>query len=150
MDAESRKGNKEIMQGFNQSLDNIIFRYHLDAFYPEYRKMRRAEDYLKIWLEKCMKDMTSDGKILCIALSDNDIDRFKFYTSHAEVFQYYLYQGMKDIELKKRAGDYKDVYIISYDEQELIVKYLTANGLPFKNFFVDFSAHGLDFLSSFS
>lgn len=78
MDAESRKGNKEIMQGFNQSLDNIIFRYHLDAFYPEYRKMRRAEDYLKIWLEKCMKDMTSDGKILCIALSDNDIDRFKF------------------------------------------------------------------------
>lgn len=149
MDAESRKGNKEIMQGFNQSLDNIIFRYHLDAFYPEYRKMRRAEDYLKIWLEKCMKDMTSDGKILCIALSDNDIDRFKFYTSQAEVFQYYLYQGMKDIELKKRAGDYKDVYIISYDEQELIVKYLTANGLPFKNIYDDFSAHGMEFHSSF-
>ena len=39
------------MQGFDQRLDDIIFRYHLDVFYPGYRKMRQAEKYLnEMWV----------------------------------------------------------------------------------------------------
>ncbi len=149
MNTGTVKGCEEIMQEFNQSLDDIIFQYNLDVFYPKYRKMRQAEKYLKVWLKKCTNYMSAAGKILCIALNNSDIERFRFYTSKADVFQYYIYRGTEDLELKKHAGDYYDIYIISYDKQDLIAKYLTDNNLVFKNIYNDFSANGMEFHNTF-
>lgn len=137
------------MQGFDQRLDDIIFRYHLDVFYPGYRKMRQAEKYLNVWMKKCCQLVARGEKILCVALNDTDIERFRFYTSQAELFQYYLYQGMEDSDLKNRAGAYKEIYIISYDEQEEIAKYLTAHELAFGNIYDDFAANGIEFRNVF-
>ena len=86
---------------FNRELDRIIFDHNLDAFYPRYRKMRWAENYLKVWKKKSLESAGVNGRILCIALTKDDVERFRFYTSQTKNFEYYVYTGKDDQSLLK-------------------------------------------------
>lgn len=134
---------------FNRELDRIIFDYNLDAFYPRYRKMRWAENYLKVWKKKSLESVGVNGRILCIALTKDDVERFRFYTSQTKNFEYYVYTAKDDQSLLKSIEDYEIIYIISYDEERVIAEWLTINGVSYKNIYDDFAIDGMKFDGTF-
>ncbi|MDE6603804.1 MAG: LTA synthase family protein [Lachnospiraceae bacterium] len=131
---------------FNKIIDDIIFKYNLDSFYPCYRKMRKAEKYIHIWMEECLKRVEESGKILCIASCNEEADRFDFYTLQDKHFEYFIgNNGLQNIEWEK----YQEVYIVSYQEKEQLSKQLTLNGVPFSWIYDLFTTYGEHFDKEF-
>lgn len=131
---------------FNKQIDDIIFEYNLDVLYPDYRKMRRAEKYIHIWMEECLNKVEANGKILCIASCNEEADRFVFYTLQDKHFEYFVGgSGLQNIEWEK----YQEIYIISYQEKEEISKQLVLNGVSFIWIYDVFATYGEQFDKEF-
>lgn len=137
------------MQNINQKLDEIIFRYDIDCFYPKYRMMRQAEQYLASWGRRCMEAMSEGEKILCIALNNNDMTRFRFYTSKVTCFDFCVYEEKNWQELIEKAKDYADIYVVSFDREKRIDNFFTQNKIVFQNIYDVFSQNGMIFDNTF-
>lgn len=130
-------------RNFTQQLDDIIFEYNLDFFYPKYRIMRLAENYIKLWIQRTLENTDTDAKILCVALNKGDVERFRFYTSQIDRFQYAIYDRENDKGLLKQAADYKHIYVISYETDRQIEQRLMNDGISSENIYDNFAVEGV-------
>lgn len=131
---------------FDAKINDIIFRYHLDADYPVYRMKVIAERYLKEWILQWIETVTADRKILCVAAEADQIMHMRFYTRDHEKFEYVLFENLKKEDEGLRDWTaYSYIFLISYQENEEISAWFQDKGLPFGSIYEMFERVGLCF-----
>ena len=100
----------------NRRLNDIIFKYNLDKAYPQYRKRIDAEQFIR----GRMQEMAgNDDMVLFIALNQNDIDCFSFFSKQAGLKTTYMcfkFEELKKMNLSK----FNHIYAISMQSGYII------------------------------
>ncbi len=108
-------GRKDTTMDINRELNEIIFQYHLDRFYPHYRNMYQAE----IALTEMVEEIKQSGKRVIFIGNDKKEENFVRYLSgDYEGISFLLYnrKNLVPPELVETAwGEYDSIWIFSFD-----------------------------------
>lgn len=118
------------MFDINEALDRIIFKYHLDKYYPKYRKMRNSETVLTDMISQLCRE---NIKTLCICSDQLEVEIVKHAAQGNANIDCILHrckeqEKMDDIKLSV----YDKVYIVSYGEYESIANFLHCRNISFE------------------
>lgn len=139
IDAEMLERNEGI--GFNERLDDIIFRYDLDRCYPAYRPCICARRELK----KLIQGNWAGKKIACIATRKSDVDfveamlleenEVDFYVCSGPKHEFMEIDGLYDEapmrEFASMHQKYDEAWLISLDGRGWTRRWLRMHGMDF-------------------
>lgn len=125
----------------NKRLNDIIFKYNMDRYYPRFRKRIQAEELISKWAEKIVSE---DEKVLCIGTDQTDIRYFSLMTGcYQDCFTYIKYDKR---ELEKVVWDlYDRVFLISLHGSGEIELWCRQHGLKCENLYDCFACAGIIF-----
>lgn len=92
------------MEDIQETLHQIIMKYDLDTYYPNFRKRLQAEKILYRFLDR------QQGRIACIATYSSDLAFFRHFVRRRERADYFLC---------RKAHNYESAYSIAYDVGKL-------------------------------
>ena len=138
---------------YDDAIDEIIFEYKLDFYYPKYEKRKKAEKYLNIWRKKCEKRMESPNRILCLSANKSAIFHVGFFTSYSGNFEYVYIPIDPVVDETKLENilleQYQQVWIISLEGEIAIGEWLHDHNISFYSLYDEFSIHGIEFEDEF-
>lgn len=137
----------------DEKLNDIIFKYHLDDVYPDYKKMLQAEKLV----EELAKSWIGKGKIACIVTYDSDIHHWKHFLREGQNVEFIrcvkkaipeTCDEVYDLEKKffgKKWQEYSGVYILSLSGAAFIKRWLRMHAVEHVFLYDYFALHGLYF-----
>lgn len=127
----------------NEELNHIIFKYELDRYYPHYRNMYKAEKILRAVINEIVQN---DEKAIFIG---DDVKGIKFIQNISRDYdkiQFFCYER-KDRKLDSLKGiqwkEYKEVYLISFNNVEYAERWLRTHRILFKWMYNIFEERGV-------
>lgn len=98
----------------NEALNEIIFKYHLDRYYPHYRKKYQAEKILKVIVQKITEN---HERVLFIGNDETGIEFIRYMIGKDEDIHFFCYDR-NDTRLKQLETvaweKYEKIYLISF------------------------------------
>lgn len=135
----------------NQKLDDIIFRYGLDACYPNYRPCQKAQAIVR----QIIAGWSPDERIACVVTDKDDQHFFEmsmtedknvdFYVCKRKIGnKAYLTRYLLDESLGGLLGKFYDkVYAISIDGLIWVESWLRAHDVAFISLYQEFERQGI-------
>jgi len=137
----------------DEKLNEIIFKYHLDDVYPDYKKMLQAEKLA----DELTKSWIGNGKIACIVTYESDIHRWKHFLRYGQEVEFIRCSrktGVRDSSRvydteeklgQKKWEEYSGVYVLSMEGSFFIRHWLRTHGVSYVFLYDYFASQGLFF-----
>lgn len=130
------------MFDINEKLNHIIFKYHLDRCYPQYRNMYEAEKILRALIKEIIENNRS---AIFIGNNKTELDFIRNISGDYEDIQFFLYNG-KDMSVQQmekidRKND--SVYLVSFYEAEYMERWLRLHDICYQWIYDIFERKGL-------
>lgn len=127
----------------NEKLDQIIFKYHLDRYYPHYRNMYEAKKILGCIVSEIIN---KDESVLFVG--DNEAG-LNFVKSIVRDYDnaYFLFYNCKDLSFRQLetvdCSAYEHIYLISYYNAAFIERWLKLHNIQYEWIYDIFEKHGI-------
>ena len=106
------------MFDINEAIDNIIYKYNIDEYYPSYRKASNCEKILKKIIDN---HGLANENVLFLCNDQLEIEIISHNSQGCELVECINYNQISDsIEWNR----YKEVYILSYEKYDDMSEYL--------------------------
>lgn len=116
----------------NEKLDQLIFKYHVDEYYPHYRNMYRAKKVLK---SVVLNIIENKQNALFIGDDRTGLDFIQNISRDYNNIHFCLYNRM-DVTFHELETvgwkEYEDIYLVSYYNTEYIERWLKQHNVEYK------------------
>lgn len=116
----------------NEKLDQIIFKYHLDQYYPHYRNMCEAKKVLKGIISDIIK---KNQKVLFVGDDKTGLNFIQNMSRDYINIHFCLYDRL-DLTFHKLEAvnwkEYEDIYLISYYNVEFVERWFRQRKVKYK------------------
>lgn len=113
----------------NETLNQIIFKYHLDRYYPHYRNMYEAEKILRHIIGEII---TNNRKVIFVGNDETGIDFINnIAKGYADIgFLCFAYIDGETNQLEAvNWREYEEVYLVSFHETECFEKWFRLHSI---------------------
>lgn len=127
----------------NEALNEIIFKYHLDQYYPHYRNMYEAEKILKDIIKGIRK---RNKKVIFIGNDKTEKDFIQHLSRDYGGISFLLYdsQDLVPIQLETVAWEkYDEVYLISFYGAAYVERWLRIHNIRYEWIYDIFERMGI-------
>ncbi len=137
------------MLDINKALNEIIFKYHLDKYYPHYRNMYNAERVLKNLVKELIY---CNKKVLFVSDNQMGIEYIRSMSRNCADVDFFLYDR-EDKEFRQLGAinweEYENVYLISFYGAEYVERWFRKRHIRYQWIYDLFEREGIYFQREF-
>ena len=117
----------------DESLNKIIFKYHLDRYYPHYKNMYEAEKILQSIIHEIVENKR---KVIFVGDSRLGIEFVRNISRDYTDIQFFFYSQDDDLELRSLEAvgweKYEQIYLISFYGAEYIKRWFRLHNIQYQ------------------